>query len=204
MIFLRAGNDDGCLFGENQATWYMFTANAGIAPNSILEFTIVSSADYDFAIWGPNPPDCSNLGPPILCNYTATTGSPTGLMLGDGDTSTDSDFNGFVEALIVNPGEVYYILIDNFSNNNAPFTLSWAGDAANILNCGPPCVVTAEAGLPQTQCAGSTFSLSGSATGVSGAETYSWSAVPGGALAYLDNPNAATPSGYHPCHGGSR
>ena len=57
---------------------------------------------------------------------------------------------------VVQPGQGYYLLVDNFSNNATGFTLTWTGSAANNLECAaqPPCGLIAEAGDPVTECEG--------------------------------------------------
>lgn len=122
----------GCLTDdENYSLWYKFT----IATGGSLTFTIdpnVFADDYDFGVYGPNP-NCSLLGPPnsslppIRCNFSGADG-PTGLNL----TSTDPNggiFGQWSSALNVLPGEIYYLVVDNYSNSPNGFSISFGGTA---------------------------------------------------------------------------
>lgn len=121
----------GCLSDdENYSLWYKFT----IATAGSLTFSInpnVFADDYDFGVYGPNP-NCSLLGPPnsgllpIRCNFSGADG-PTGLSL----TATDPNGGGtqWSSALNVLPGEIYYLVVDNFSNSPNGFSISFGGTA---------------------------------------------------------------------------
>ncbi|WP_175620187.1 T9SS type B sorting domain-containing protein [Chryseobacterium schmidteae] len=116
----------GCLTDdENFSLWYKFTIDTG----GILTFTIdpnVFADDYDFAVYGPDP-NCASLGPPIRCNFSGADG-PTGLNL----TSTDPNggaFGQWSSALNVLPGQVYYLVIDNYSNSTNGFSIDFGGTA---------------------------------------------------------------------------
>jgi len=121
----------GCLSDdENYSLWYKFT----IATGGSLTFSInpnVFADDYDFGVYGPNP-NCSLLGPPnsgllpIRCNFSGADG-PTGLSL----TATDPNGGGtqWSSALNVLPGEIYYLVVDNYSNSLNGFSISFGGTA---------------------------------------------------------------------------
>ena len=121
----------GCLSDdENYSLWYKFT----IATGGSLTFSInpnVFADDYDFGVYGPNP-NCSLLGPPnsgllpIRCNFSGADG-PTGLSL----TATDPNGGGtqWSSALNVLPGEIYYLVVDNYSNSPNGFSISFGGTA---------------------------------------------------------------------------
>ncbi len=201
--FANPNNNSGCLAtGEHSSAWYYFEINAAAPPNQSLGFTINPTGgagqDYDFALFGPDVP-CSNLGNPIRCSYAGPGCAfcpQTGLGMGTTDQTEGAGGDGFVSEITVQPGQGYFLLVDNFSNNGVGFDLSWTGDAADDLNCiaDPPCGLIAEAGNAATGCAdGSAFSLNGSAIGNSGNETYSWVGT-NGSTAYLNNPNIPNPS----------
>ncbi|KQK27269.1 chromophore lyase [Chryseobacterium aquaticum] len=121
----------GCLSDdENYSLWYKFT----IATGGSLTFSInpnVFADDYDFGVYGPNP-NCSLLSPPnsgllpIRCNFSGADG-PTGLSL----TATDPNGGGtqWSSALNVLPGEIYYLVVDNYSNSPNGFSISFGGTA---------------------------------------------------------------------------
>jgi hypothetical protein len=77
-------SNDGCLNGENQSSWYLFSPET----DGQIGFTISpgSGVDYDFAVWGPYPEGstaadiCPPLGAPIRCSYASgpSTNNQTG------------------------------------------------------------------------------------------------------------------------------
>ncbi|MCH2084587.1 MAG: hypothetical protein MK226_19495, partial [Saprospiraceae bacterium] len=188
--FLPPGNDDGCLIGEHFSIWMVFSFNSLTPPGSLIEFTITpaASADYDFAIYGPNY-DCSALGSPVACSYAAGS-SITGLGMGATDTSEDASGDGFVAPIAVNPNETYIMIVDNYSSNGVAFDLVWGGSAAPFLQC---CPLDVDVGSDVIVCEGDPpFSLNGTIFGNNGPVTYSWTATNGGA-AYLSDPSSSTP-----------
>jgi len=123
----------GCLTdNENFSVWYKFTIET--AGTLTFVITPASSADYDWAVYGPNK-TCDDLGTPVRCSFSGGTG-PTGLNMTSLDTSeaagTDNLGNTsdrFVKYMDVLPGETYYLIVDNFSNNTSGFSLTWGGTA---------------------------------------------------------------------------
>ncbi|WP_176723293.1 SprB repeat-containing protein [Roseivirga misakiensis] len=137
------GNDDfapldnpqpGCGVQENQSLWL----RVPIATNGTLGFNITpnNNDDFDFAVFGPNV-DCGALGDAIRCSFASTAnGFETGLNSTATDNSEDGGGDGFVAELQVQAGDVYTILIDNFSNSNRGFDLVWTG-TAQIVDAPP-------------------------------------------------------------------
>lgn len=126
-----AGNNDlanvtSCLSGEHQSSWYVLTVDS----SGTLAFMInpITNSDYDFAVFGPNPDAC-NLNSPIRCSWAATPPYSTGLNSAASDFSEGAGGDGIVAPINAQVGEVYYILIDNWSNNNTGFNLVWNGTA---------------------------------------------------------------------------
>lgn len=124
----------GCLSGESNSIWLSFS----IETAGTLTFLITptgpgaNSIDYDFALYGPNH-DCANVNaPPLRCSY-AGLGSPlaplTGLNMTATDTTENASGDGFVKYIDVLPGQVYYLLLNNFSPTIAPFSLTFGGTA---------------------------------------------------------------------------
>ena len=193
--FAPPGNSAGCLTTlENNSAWYYFEIDAAAPANQQLAFTITpnGTSDYDFAVFGPDV-GCGNLGSPIRCSWAATTGA-TGLAPGAGDNTENAAGDGFVNPLVVQPGEGYYLLVDNFSGTATGFTLTWSGPGANYLNCsGTPCP-TADAGSDLSVCQGAApFQLGGGANGVTTNPVYNWSGT-AGSTAYLSAPNVPAPT----------
>jgi gliding motility-associated-like protein len=119
--FTNPNNLAGCLGGvnaEKQSAWYIFTAST----TGTIDFTItpLSPTDYDFAVYGPNV-SCDALGLPIRCNFAGSNGT-TGLMPPPVNIA-------FSPSLSVIAGQSYYLLVNNFNNNNSGFSLTWGGTA---------------------------------------------------------------------------
>lgn len=126
----------GCLTssGETNSIWLTFS----IQTAGTLTFVITPTGpgandiDYDWALYGPNH-DCANLlADPLRCSY-AGSGSAffplTGLNMTSIDTSENALGDGFVKYIDVVPGQIYHLLLNNFSPTIAPFTLSFGGTA---------------------------------------------------------------------------
>ncbi|MCC2589399.1 T9SS type B sorting domain-containing protein [Chryseobacterium sp. MFBS3-17] len=118
----------GCLVSnEHYTVWYSFTV--GTAGTLTMLITPNAQADYDWAIYGPNTA-CGALGAPIRCSYAGTgSGILTGMNLTATDLSEGAGGDGFVRYLDVLPGETYYMVVDNFSQNTNGFQLTWGGTA---------------------------------------------------------------------------
>jgi gliding motility-associated-like protein len=126
-------NYPGCLlpqggFIEVQSAWYAFKIQT--TGKLTMDIEPLGAHDYDFAIFGPNKP-CQNLGTPVRCSFAAnpTTqyGYKTGMNLDVGDVSEPAGGDGYVKALDVIEGEIYYIMINNWSNQNTGFNINWGG-----------------------------------------------------------------------------
>lgn len=123
--------DGNCgIFTERYSVWYRFT----IATAGTLTFTITplqtSATDYDFYVWGPNV-NCNNKGNTIRCNTSYTLGA-TGLNMtttfpyAGAGTGNNGDWCKYMDVL---PGQTYYLLVNNFSQNTNGFSLTWGGTA---------------------------------------------------------------------------
>jgi gliding motility-associated-like protein len=196
--FASPANSQGCLTtGERNTAWYYFAFNDNMPANSQIEFTIspTSPADYDFAVYGPDV-NCNGLGSPVRCSYAAGTGS-TGLGNGATDTSENAGGDGWVAPLTVQPGQGFYLVIDNFSGNGAGFNMSWGGSAAPFLDCtvDPSCNIQPNYVPSYSVCqSGAPIVFQGSVLGLEPgvATEYSWSAPSG--LNFLNNPFSANPT----------
>ncbi|MDX1940340.1 MAG: gliding motility-associated C-terminal domain-containing protein [Saprospiraceae bacterium] len=198
--FKNPNNDFGCFelalpldsTAENGSGWYYFEFRQDMPPNSVIEFTITPfggyGEDYDFMVFGPNL-TCDSLGEPVRCSfapYVCDFCPATGLGKGATDNSEGVWFDpdnliysdGFVAPMVVQPGDGYYLLLDNFARTTRGFTLTWGGSAAPYLNClaDPVCRnKTVTAGEDKQVCAGTTpFALNGSASNVSPNVIYTW------------------------------
>ena len=117
----------GCLSSnEHFSVWYTFTA----ATAGTLTFMITpnANADYDWAVYGPNK-NCNNLGAPIRCSYDAPPPYATGLTMTATNLTDPAGGTGYCRYLDVLPGETYYLIVDNFTQNTNGFVLTWGGTA---------------------------------------------------------------------------
>lgn len=123
----------GCVTGETYSNWYVFSPQTSgdlslsIDPN-------VSTDDLDFALYGPNV-SCGSLGTPIRCSYAVGTGS-SGMTSGSGDASEDVNGDSWVDPVNVTAGDVYYLLINNWTAGGAGYQLNFSGSTAT-LDCTP-------------------------------------------------------------------
>jgi len=142
---------------ENNTSWFVFRAGTGGQVGFDIEALPVNgsgtpTAEWDFAVYGPDV-DCTGISTgaiqPIRCNYEVNSTRFTGLGVNpeDGQTgvpSTTQNLNTYDEWLDVEPGQIYYILINNFNTNfdgdAEHFMLTFTGnsvdeDQNNDLDC---------------------------------------------------------------------
>lgn len=195
--FSSPDNHPGCFENkEHRSAWYYFEIAKDAPPNLDLTFTITpeDNTDYDFALFGPNVP-CDSLGYPIRCSWAAYDClfcPQTGLGAMANDASEDATGDGFLAPVLVQPGEGYFLLVDNYFDNTKAFTLEWGGSAAPYLNCEAetPCEVFADAGDPIVFCEDRELTLTGSTSSQPSGVEYLWELPEDGHLQVL-NPKAA-------------
>ncbi len=202
--YIDPDNIPGCITAlEQNSAWYYFQISPSAPPDLVLGFTISPNGgfgeDYDWALYGPDV-DCGNLGAPIRCSSSSAQCGfcpETGMGMGTTDVSEGPGTgDGFVMTLVVQPGQGFYLMIDNWLGTTNGFVLTWTGSAAPFLNCEakPPCSVGALAGVDFSVCEGDTdIQLNGQSTGTNGAETYAWTGTNGG-TAFLSDPDIADPT----------
>ncbi|MEZ5007294.1 MAG: gliding motility-associated C-terminal domain-containing protein [Chitinophagales bacterium] len=164
--FSSSNNSSGCIDQEHQSAWLFIQVEQG----GTLGFVIdpVGADDYDFAVYGPDR-SCDNLGSPIRCSW-ALGSSNTGMSGTANDLSEGVNGNGFVRWLDVNPGETYFILIDNYSSSNQGFALNWTGSSSLDCDVTLPCPVV-ELGEDTTICSNTSIQIGIDA---GAGETYLW------------------------------
>lgn len=124
---------------ENNSVWYIFT----VTDSGKLVFLIDPQLgdDYDFTLYNLTGGSCADIfngtAVEVRCNYAFTNG-PTGLQ--DGYTTFfsgpgDSAFNA---PLIVNVGETYALLVDNFASTVFGYDLDFTASTASIADQTPP------------------------------------------------------------------
>jgi len=138
--------------GERQSKWFKFSVGC----SGTLEFNInpvVSGDDYDFGIWNitSDPTGCTTKGNTIGCNWSGCKGS-TGLSscpLSEPGVVTGGAgcFGGpaaWSAPINVTAGNVYAVLVDNFSTSNSGFALTFGGGCAGgTAKIGPNAIFTA-------------------------------------------------------------
>jgi gliding motility-associated-like protein len=133
---------------ENNTSWFVFRAGTGGQVGFDLEALPVGgvgtpTAEWDFAVYGPDV-DCGSISngtaQPIRCNYEVNNTRFTGIGVNPENGVLGAPFltgsqNTYDEWLDVLPGEIYYILINNFNTNfNAdpePFSLTFTGSSVD-------------------------------------------------------------------------
>lgn len=215
--FANPNNDNGCLeTKEKEGLWFFFAFRTDMPPDSEIEFTLTpvgqDNEDYDFAIYGPDL-TCDSLGSPLRCTffdqicYGGTFNTPyrcpeTGLGRGATDTSEtkfyeDAEDDGFVAPIVVQPGEGFYMYLDNFGTTARAFQLEWGGSAAPYLNCltDPVCnSKKVDAGPDEQLCFDETFlPIQTTLTNTTPEAVIRWSAEPAIALTFLSDTTAREP-----------
>lgn len=189
--FADPDNDPGCLLtDENRSVWYYFQFADDMPPNSFIEFTIDPTGgfgeDYDFAIYGPNV-RCDSLGEPKRCsfaNFLCAACPQTGLGNGATDTSEGAmNEDGFVAPMMVQPGQGFFMILDNWYGSSDGFQLTWGGTAAPYLRCdvNPQCSgVAVQVGPDLGLCAGSSgITLAAQTVGFGAGTQYAWTSQDG-------------------------
>ncbi|MFP3595946.1 T9SS type B sorting domain-containing protein [Chryseobacterium sp. SIMBA_029] len=126
----------GCLQTETNSIWFTFSVQTAgtltfvITPTGPTAYDI----DYDWALYGPNH-SCANVTElPLRCSFAGLYNNLirplTGLNMTSTDTTEDGGGDGFVKYIDVLPGQVYYLLLNNYSPTVSPFTLSFGGTAS--------------------------------------------------------------------------
>ncbi len=207
--FASSLNDKGCLTGnEHQSAWYQIKVGDHPTDGGLLEFVLTPEAgaaeDYDFAIFGPNL-TCDDLGAPIRCSYaddnchfcpeTGLGNNATDTWEGAVDDETGAPADGFVAALPVQSGQIYFLLIDNFNASSQGFDLAWGADV--VLDCsilGCDLSASVEAIGETTICSnGNDIQLQGLFENNTGIPTYYWQADPPEAVNFLSDEFSPNP-----------
>ncbi len=107
---------------ESNSAWYRFRTNA----SGELGFNIGhdSAEDWDFALYLAT--DCTTLGDPIRCNFFDNADQSTFIGLGEDPTGDVTNVQ-YEDYIMVEPGQDYYLFINNFSNVNSGFSIQFSG-----------------------------------------------------------------------------
>ncbi len=140
---------------ENNTSWYVFRAGTGGQVGFDIQAlptnggTGTPTAEWDFAVYGPYDETsgvnfCSIMGDgtsePIRCNYEVNNTAFTGIGVNPENGQAGAPFligsqNTYDEWLEVQPGELYFILINNFNTNfdgdPEPYMLTFTGSSVD-------------------------------------------------------------------------
>jgi len=118
--------------GEVNSVWYTFTVSA----SGTLEFQLNPlnpNDDYDFALYNLTGDSCNSISSgtnvPVSCNYSADPG-PTGLITGGSGSQNGSSDSNQNAPLSVQAGEVYSLIISNFTASQSGYSLDFSGSAS--------------------------------------------------------------------------
>ncbi len=119
--------------GELNAAWYkIMIVNDGdlafnITPNDL-------NNDYDWAVFNLTNANCGDLGTnaaglQVSCDFSGST-FPTGVTGANGGSNSQDE-----PVIPVHSGEVYYIVVSNFSNSQSGYTLDFSPSTIELGNC---------------------------------------------------------------------
>ena len=153
---------------ESNSAWYRFRTGASGQLGFNIGFD--TSEDWDFALYLAN--DCNNLGEPVRCNFFDNQNMKAYMGVGE-DPTGDTDTFLYEDWLDVEPGQDYYLLINNFSNTNSGFSIQFSGqifetNPFDALDCS---IINNLLGPPIAACDNETIILDATTTD---ALSYSW------------------------------
>ncbi|MFZ4785682.1 MAG: gliding motility-associated C-terminal domain-containing protein, partial [Flavobacteriales bacterium] len=147
--------------GEFNSAWYVFT----VQENGILNFTLQpndNGDDYDWSLFEITDGGCAGINsgdsPEVSCNsYGETFGTqgPTGISSAQGGSGSSNGpgnsfgppFNG---DLNVTAGNVYALVVMNYSSTLNGYSLDFDGSTASIFDATPPEITAVDPGCDQS------------------------------------------------------
>jgi gliding motility-associated-like protein len=135
------GNNYDCLFTQPNPAW--FTMTIGTPGN--VDFTLMntSNVDIDFIVWGPFP----NVGAALAACGNLGNGGTTGNVVDCSFSAAAVEPVQFANAQV---GEVYVLLVTNFSNQPTDiYSTSNTGSAQIVCDCGMSVVYSEVPGINQ-------------------------------------------------------
>ena len=133
------------LAGEQYSVWYVFT----VQNSGSFGFIIQTSMDYDFALYDITNTSCSAIPTltPVRCNFSGTYGN-TGIDANNPSATIPISYSAsqapIMPGLNVTAGQTYVLVIDNYSQNNNGYTITFSG-TAQIFDQSPPTLGNATA-----------------------------------------------------------
>lgn len=171
---------------ESNSAWYRF--KTGASGQLGFNIGIDSSEDWDFALYKSN--DCSNLGEPVRCNFFDNSDENNFMGVGQDPTGDTANIQ-YEDWLEVEPGEEYYLLLNNFSNINSGFSIQFSGhifvtNPYDALDCS---IIDNLLGPPISLCEGDDVELNAT---TANAVTYNWFEDTGRGFQPVSGENNAT------------
>ncbi len=171
---------------ESNSAWYRF--RTGASGQLGINIGIDTSEDWDFALYQTG--DCNNLGDPIRCNFFDNQDESAFIGIGE-DPSGDTTNVQYEDWIQVEPGQDYYLLINNFSNNNSGFSIQFSGqifvtNPYDALDCS---IIDNLLGPPISACENDTIVLDAT---TANATNYEWFMDDGNGFQLISGQNNAT------------
>lgn len=171
---------------ESNSAWYRF--RTGAAGQLGFNIGFDTSEDWDFALYQAS--DCNTLGDPIRCNFFDNQDMQAYMGVGEDPTGDTTTFL-YEDWLYVQPGEDYYLLINNFSGTNSGFSIQFSGqifetNPFDALDCS---IINNLLGPPVAACDNETIVLDATTTD---AVSYAWYSDTGSGFQSLPGETAAT------------
>jgi gliding motility-associated-like protein len=180
---------------ESNSAWYRF--RTGAAGQLGFNISFDPAEDWDFALYRAS--DCASLGEPIRCNFYDNREMASYMGVGEDPTGSTGTYQ-YEPWLDVQPGEDYFLLINNFSNTNSGFSIQFSGqifetNPYDALDCS---IVSNLLGPPVAACEGDAVPLDATTSGATG---YLWFADTGLGFAHIPGETgpvytATTPATY--------
>ncbi len=108
---------------ESNSAWYRF--RTGASGQLGFNIRIDTNEDWDFALYKTD--DCDSLGDPVRCNFFDNQDADAFIGVGEDPTGSFDNVQ-YEDWLQVEPGEDYYLFINNFSNVNSGFSVHFSGN----------------------------------------------------------------------------
>lgn len=125
--------------GEQNSNWFQFNVIAG----GTFTFNIVPNNpndDFDFLLYNLSNDSCAGIAnntlAPVRCNFSSTPGN-TGLNAASTTTNSAASGPPHSSQLTVQPGEVYVLMVNNFTASETGYTLNLGGSATMVDNVNP-------------------------------------------------------------------
>ncbi len=150
----------GCNFAETNSVWYTFTIQSDGFFSFILT-PVANADDYDWALFNITDAECGDIGTDpsleVSCNSFGDFGvnGPTGISTANGGTGNSNgpgNTNGpaFNADLPVTAGEVFALLVMDWSGTPTGYTLDFSNTTAGIYDDQGPQIASAQLNCTNT------------------------------------------------------